>query len=100
MTIITRAENPFPNVPHPIGACGVADWVDVSSDSPSRYFEGTRRVVHCRDEDLEVGTDGIQRTDGSVDASITVVEGGGHLFEHLILTRALMAAADAYDRMA
>ena len=109
MTIVARTENPFPNVPHPLGASQVADWVDLNSDSPARYFEGTRRVVDCRGEQLEVCADGIQRTDGSVEAAITVVEAGGHWFERLILTsadearglaRALMAAADEYDRMA
>jgi hypothetical protein len=108
MTIIARTENPFPNVPHPLGACWVADWVNVNSDSPSRYFEGTRRAVDCRDEQLEVCADGIQRTDGSVEAAITVIETSGDWFERLILTsedearglaRALLAAADEYDRM-
>ena len=108
MTIVARIENPFPNVPHPLGACRVADWVNVNSDSPSRYFEGTRRAVDCRDERLEVCADGIQRTDGSVEAAITVIEASGDWFERLILTsadearglaRALMAAADEYDRM-
>ena len=108
MTIITSTENPFPNVRYPLGACQVADWVDVNSDSPSRYFEGTRRVVDCLDEPLEVCADGIQRTDGSVEATITVIEAGRQWFERLILASAdearelasaLMAAADEYDRM-
>jgi hypothetical protein len=107
MTIITHTENPFPNVPHPFGACSVADWIDVNSDSPSRYFEGTRRVVDCRDERLEVCADGIQRADGSVEGAITV-NGDSSMFERLILASsaearelafALMAAADEYDRL-
>jgi hypothetical protein len=104
---MTTTTNPFANVPQPAGACSVADWVDLNSDLPSRYFEGTRRVVDCRDEKLEVCADGIQRVDGGVEGAITVT-GDSSMFERLILAssaearqlaRALVAAADEYDRM-
>lgn len=71
----------------------------MNSDSPSRYFEGTRGVVDSRDEKLEVCADGIQRADGSVEGAITVI-GDSSMFERLIIAssnearefaRALMA---------
>jgi hypothetical protein len=109
MTTI-RTENPYPNVPLPAGVHLVEDWVDIGSDSPSRYFEGLHRIVERRGPDrgakpIHVYIAGAQTPDGRLEP-IEIVVHQLHADEPIMsaatarqLARALMAAADDFDRI-
>jgi hypothetical protein len=107
MTTIHIIENPFPNVPLPAGAHLVEDWVDVGTDSPSRYFEGLHRVVERGAPDpgepIHVYIAGAQTPDGRLEP-IEIVVHQLHADEPIMsaatarqLARALIAAADGFD---
>ena len=106
----TDLKNRHAAIPLPAGACTADDWIDVGGDSPLRYFECRRRIIARRDPDdeladIEVYVAGMQRTDGSADPEICVHQLHGNMPIQSVATarelaRALMQAADEYDRLA
>jgi hypothetical protein len=109
MTTI-HTENPFPNVPMPPGAVQVDDWCD-STDSATRYFEGRTIEVdwppssRCHPgKAIQVFVAGIQYADGRIDPKFVVHQlHSNYLLKDAgaarQLARAIMAAADEFDRL-
>jgi hypothetical protein len=106
----TTTENPFPNVPMPPGAVQVDDWCD-STNSATRYFEGPQREVEWPPsagdrpgKAIQVFVAGIQYADGRIDPDLVVhqlhsdypLKDAGAARQ---LARAIMAAADEFDRL-
>ncbi len=91
-------------IPHPAGAVQVAEWYDVETDDPARYFRGATSIIkrHSRD-DIVVQIDGTQYADGDVRRIITVADGVVEALVDLTgvdarrLGLALIAAADEFD---
>jgi hypothetical protein len=92
--------------PLPAGAEKVYDWHDVGTDSEGRGFDGRRWIIEgagWHKHDIHVLIRGIQRRTGEVERAIAV----GELHPDVPITseqtrqlgRALIAAADEYDRL-
>jgi hypothetical protein len=97
-----------PHAPLPAGVNVIRDCVDDGIDSPSRYFEGPDRVVEHRvgraAEPVHVYIAGLQYVDGPLSREIVVhhLRADDAIRNSAIarqLARAIMAAADDFDRM-
>jgi hypothetical protein len=103
-------DNPFPNVPTPPGAVAVNDWCD-STYTATRYFEGPNREVEWPPSSgyrpgkaIQVFVAGIQHADGRIDPELVVhqlhsdypIKDSGAARQ---LARAIIAAADDFDRL-
>jgi len=92
-----------PNVPIPAGVSWVANWADLGTDTPTRYFETVRAVIPCTHGDVAVYVCGIQHADGTVPPEIVVkqMDEGAPVTaaQARQIARALIAAADAADEL-